>query len=184
MPEAEFIAQIMLWAVVLLLVVGYLNMPKTGTRKRTLDLQNHGLALQDRLPALEVRSIRDRSLAEDLNSGQASILLYTSAACQACNGLYPVLSEYADRLGVAIILFISGDSDAIDRKIKEYDIRVPVYPTDEVTLARSKITLFPFGYYVSRNGSICAKGGLPQPNDLDLLFAEGSYAEAMLKHAG
>jgi thiol-disulfide isomerase/thioredoxin len=152
-------------------------------KEQVLQLQSYGLPVKDQFPELQIRSMNNRWLREELDSGKPAIMLFTSAGCSVCNAIYPVVSGFAENHDVNLLLFVEGNTDAITTKITEHAIRVPVFHADQETLTHTKVNIFPFAYYVSRDGTICAKGGIPTGEMLDLLLFEGSYMERMLSEA-
>ncbi|AGA59342.1 hypothetical protein Theco_3290 [Thermobacillus composti KWC4] len=184
MINAELVSHITLWIVVLLLVVGYMHMPQPWKRKNRLDLQNFGLPLQQKLPMLDIQSFNGDSIRDKTGTGKPSVLLFTSVGCQACNGLYPLLNAYADRKDVNLLLFVEGSITAIEHKIREHDIRIPIFHLEDDTLDRLNVTIFPFAYYLSGAGIISAKGGIPDADALELLLIEGLHAETQWLSAG
>ena len=183
MDMVVFISHCVLWSVVVLLALSFLNSPAMRTREKVLHLQNHGLPVRDSFPELSVRSVHDRPLREVIDPGKPAILLFTSAGCKACNALYPSITGFAESHDVNVLLFVEGSADAIQKKITEHAIRVPVFPADQTSLSHAKVNVFPFGYYVSRDGTIYAKGGVPSSEELELLLFEGSYMERLFSEA-
>lgn len=183
METVIFISHCVLWSVVVLLVLNDSTSPTTKPKEKVLHMQSYGLPVHDHFPDLSIRSVRDRPLKEELDSAKPVIMLFTSAGCGACNKLYPAITGFAENHNVNVLLFIEGTPDAIQQKITRHAIRVPVFQADQESLARAKVNLFPFGYYVSHDGTIYAKGGVPTREELELLLFEGTRMERLYSEA-
>lgn len=180
MDDPLFISQIVLWVLVLVLSVAFLTSRMQQQKKvKQLAMQGFGLSLMDEFPAFEAASIQgDDWKASRENKG--SILLFTSATCQSCQGVYPIVSEYAQKNDISIVLYVEGDPELIRKKVEEYNIQVPVYHFTPDLIEITKIPAFPYAYYVSSLGIVFNKGGTQKEEELDMLLYDGRHMENVM----
>ncbi|MNS39693.1 Methylamine utilization protein MauD [compost metagenome] len=184
MTVIQVISQSVLWILVLALVVGFVTLPRANNPKRRLALQNYGLPVQDYFPYLDTRTVDGKyEWIKDNRFGRSTIVLFTSAGCKACNGLYPIISHYASSKNIDILLFIDGTLEEVHQKITTNNIQLSVFKMSEDLQSLAKVTFYPFAYYVSADGIIFGKGGVQTPEDLDLLLDEATYLESRLSPA-
>lgn len=179
MSELQLVSDIVLWLLMFTIVIAILTWPRKGViNEKKLALQNYGLPTNDLFPSFEgLYSINGRERWSLSETGVIS--LFTSAGCDACNGLYPIISKFSQDRNITIHLFIEGSDEQIQQKIAENDIKVPVFKLNDLIQTHVKVTIFPFGYYLSKDGVVYSKGGVQNEEHLDLLIKEGSYFEHM-----
>lgn len=180
----SLISQLVLWLLVLVLSAAFLTSRMQPQKKNTqLVMQGYGLPLRDRFPVIEASQIQAQEWKPP-NEVKGLILLFTSATCQSCQGVYPIITEYARKNDVGIVLYMEGSLELIHKKIEEYNIQVPVFHFTGDLIKVTKVPAFPYAYYVSLSGIIYNKGGTQKEEEFDILLQEGRHLENVMSRAG
>lgn len=183
MNDPQLIAQIVLWLLVLALTAAFFTSHGQQKNDKRLVMQKFGLPLMEAFPDFQAAPIQGGDWRES-NEQKGNILLFTSATCESCQGIYPIVTEYAKRNDVSIALYMDGDPELIRKKIDENNVQVPVYHFTPDLFPISKVPAFPYAYYLSPSGIVFNKGGTQKEEDLDLLLNEGRYMENAMGKAG
>jgi len=180
MSGTLMISQIVQWVLLLLLTVAFLTFRSQKEEKKSLAWQSYGLSLMEKFPELENEFISNGKNVH-FNEPVDSIVLFTSATCSACNGLYPIISDFSQKYNVEIKLYIQGDTALIQEKINTHQLVVPVLHLNIDLLQQAKIPGIPYAYYLSTSGVIYNKGGVNHEDHLKLLLHDGRKQEKMMR---
>lgn len=183
MIDPLLISQVVLWMLVLALALAFLTSRGQQKKGDNLVMQNFGIPILDKFPEFTSVTFQDKDWLESLKEHRGNILLFTSATCASCQGLYPIISEYSLKNDVGVILFMEGNPELIWEKIKDNNIRVPVVHFTPDLIEITKVPAFPYSYYLSKSGIVYNKGGTQVERELDILLNNGRHMEKIMGKA-
>ncbi|RCX19135.1 hypothetical protein DFP94_105151 [Fontibacillus phaseoli] len=173
MPDIFDISYLLLWVIVILISYGVIVILKSAIATRSmLYEQQEGLPegvefpLNDRIP------MDGKALSLTDHGKLGTLIFLTSSQCLACKKLYSVINEVQKKMPVYQYLFMmSGPEDEVNAAIKLYELQVPIIHVENFKDLQTPFV--PFGYYVSPDGLIKAKGIINNEGHLQALVKHG-----------
>lgn len=178
MSELFLVSYFVLWGLVLIGAAAIIQLfkriaqPMHGEtiRKDILAESERGIPAGQVFPKSELASI-NKGIMPLQGSAADTVLLITSVACQACEGIYPHIPAFLRKHPeLKLVLLIDGAEEEIRDKLGRFKLDVPVYAIQPYDFAELSITVFPFGYYLRNDGTVAAKGVVSAPEHLELLM--------------
>lgn len=173
MPDIFEVSYLILWLVVLIISFSVIVMFKSAiTTRSTLYEQQEGLPEGVEFPLGERIPIDGRRINLTGHGKIGTLVFLTSTQCLACKKLYSAINEVQKRMNLYQYLFLmSGSEEEVNMVIKEYELQVPIIRVDN--FKDLKTPFVPFGYYVSENGLIMAKGIINNESHIQALVSHG-----------
>lgn len=167
------ISYIVLWLVLFITVYGVITVLNEAIKIRSTLYEKHEGLPQGVLFPLEGRSPVNGEPLNLLDGGKVATLVFlTSSSCLACKKLYPTINDFQKKKALyQYLVMMSGTEEEVSMTIKEYDLHVPVIRVDN--FKELKTPLVPFGYYVSNEGLIQAKGIVNNEFHIKTLISSG-----------
>lgn len=107
-------------------------------------------------------------------SPAGSIVIITSFTCSSCKIVYPLIAPLLNKHpAVNFLVLLDGSSDDLESIRSDYHLNVPVYTVTEEMREPLKIRAFPFGYLLSPEGKVVAKGVVGHESALEVLLQKG-----------
>lgn len=181
MSDPITIFNVVLWLLVLTLLGVHLTGKKEN--KAILPLQGFGIPLREQMPMIVAPKIRGSEFEELISNGRPTIVMNTAIGCGACDGLYPIISNFSKENDVNIALFVDGSIEDIEKKIKDHSITASVFQVTDKVKSTLLIRMIPFSYYTGVDGVIYSKGAVADYPQLTLLFENGFQTEKVLNRA-
>lgn len=133
--------------------------------------ESHGYDVNELFPEIEVKTLSGQSLTI-VGSQKNSILLYSLAGCKPCKGMYKFVNDYVEKnKDVQVILFIVGTDYEIEDIVDQYQLEVPIVPISPDDYDDQRTKIFPFGYFVSKEGFVVKKGVISREKEMDILLS-------------
>ncbi|GIO35265.1 hypothetical protein J41TS12_01260 [Paenibacillus antibioticophila] len=173
MPDIFTVSYILLWLVVILISYGVIVVLKSAiTARSTLYEQQEGLPEGVGFP-LNNRIPMDGKALDVTGHGKLGTLIFlTSLQCLACKKLYSIINDVQKKMPAYQYLFMmSGPLEEVNAAIQEYGLEVPVIHVENFKDLQTPFV--PFGYYVSPDGLIQAKGIINNEGHLQALVTHG-----------
>ncbi|WP_334072208.1 MULTISPECIES: hypothetical protein [Paenibacillus] len=173
MPDMYEISYLLLWVIVILISYVVIVILKSAiTARSMLYEQQEGLPEGAEFP-LGGRLPMDGKAVLLKDHGKLGTLIFlTSSQCLACKKLYSVINDVQKKMPVYQYLFMmSGPEDEVNAAIKEYELQVPIIHVENFKDLQTPFV--PFGYYVSPDGLIRAKGIINNEGHLQALVSHG-----------
>ncbi|MBA9085704.1 hypothetical protein FHR92_002171 [Fontibacillus solani] len=152
------ISYVVLWIVVIIVAYGVVTVLNGAIKIRsTLYEQHEGLPQGVPFP-LDGRVPFNAKPVSLTNHGKIATLVFlTSSGCLACKKLYPAINDLQKRMPLyQYLVMMSGTEEEVQVIMKDYEIQAPVIRVDNFKDLQTPFV--PFGYYVSEDGTIRAKG--------------------------
>jgi len=165
MPTVFYLSYAALWVllllqgVLLLLVYRHLGLMVMGTAE---GVQRDGLRVGELAPALTGVTSSGERVVWDPKAGGAQLVLFASPDCRPCAQIFPYVSQLAtarDGRALPVVAVTVGAQAAVARL--EDKFRPPFLCfADEGSqgLSRYRVRVTPFGFVVSEDGRVLAKG--------------------------
>lgn len=104
-------------------------------------------------------------------SSAGTIVVITSFMCAACKLVYPKINPFLQKHPeLNFLILTEGDEDYVQTIQSEFNLKVPVSIITEEIRSALTIKVFPFGYLISPEGKVIAKGAISTENALDVLL--------------
>jgi methylamine dehydrogenase accessory protein MauD len=171
-----FLSYFILWIIVLILsgMVFYLYKRIEGskTARKTLAESNSGIPKGEIYPIVKFNDISGRDLLIN-PSKKATILLFTSAHCDVCKKVYPLIEAVNKRYSqLNLVLLMLATNEEAERIIDEFNINnVGISLMKEEDLQKNGVPGFPFCYLLAPNGEIRSKGIVNNLEHFDILIS-------------
>lgn len=171
------VSYVMLWvlvlaeAVAILLLFRHFGLQQLETSGA---ITRDGLPVGDPLPTLRGRSVDELPAAWQPEGDKPALVVFTSAACEPCREIMPLLDELTDREDLETVAIVARDSGGVD-SLAELAPRLRLIQEHEAPLfgpARVRVT--PFAFVVDAEGRIRSKG----------LASNGTLLARLLEAAG
>lgn len=173
MPDIFDISYLLLWVIVILISYSVIVILKNAITTRSMLYEQHeGLPEGDEFPLGERIPMDGKALSLTDHGKLGTLIFLSSPHCMACKKLYSVINEVQKKVPVYQYLFMmSGMEDEINATIKEYGLQVPIIQVEN--FKDLQVPFVPFGYYVSQDGLIRAKGIINNEGHLQALISLG-----------
>lgn len=157
------ISYIFLWLIVLLLGINAIFvMRKFKPNAAILEMSEHGLPHGSIFPKLNLKSINGDQIDLVQHQKSGTILVVLSLHCSSCANVYPDLTNFSNKYPhIQVMVLIYGDEKSVKEKIDKLNLNLPVVLLSDDDLEDFRISLYPFSYFLSPNGNVLAKGGIP-----------------------
>jgi hypothetical protein len=121
-------------------------------------MRDHGLPEGEVFPQVDGMNVEANQLIHHNES--SSVIFITSANCDSCKALYPVVVEFADKHpGLNIVLLVRGEQEEAVAITNKHEMRFAVVGMDKEFMADTLKTMFtPFAYFADETGIIQSKG--------------------------
>lgn|GEM_PF-824037 len=174
------LSYLVLWVLVCLLTYSNIQLVQKVQAlgiKRTpnpnhLPLNDQGISSGDLFPEL---TLVDKELGNwNSVSTEGSIVLITSFMCSSCKIVYPLIEPFLKKHpAINFLLLLDGDQNDLESVRFNYNLTVPMSTITDEMREPLKIRAFPFGYFLSPEGKVVAKGVVGHESGLDVLFRNG-----------
>ncbi|MNW46189.1 Methylamine utilization protein MauD [compost metagenome] len=152
------ISYVVLWIVVIIVAYGVVTVLNGAIKIRsTLYEQHEGLPQGVPFPLNGRVPFNDKPVGLTNHGKIATLVFLTSSGCLACKKLYPAINDLQKRMPLyQYLIMMSGTEEEVQVIMKDYEIKAPVIRVDNFKDLQTPFV--PFGYYVSEDGIIRAKG--------------------------
>lgn len=169
-----FLSYCVLWILTLILssmvIYLYKRIEKSSKKNKTLAESNAGLPKGEVYPIKKIYDTENK----EVNMGQSTILLFTSAHCDVCKRVYPMLEIAKQKYSnINIIIMMLATNEEAKNTINRFNIKhnTPVSLIKDEELFALGIPGFPFCYLLDPNGNIIEKGIVNTMEHFDILLS-------------
>lgn len=169
-----FISYCMLWILTLILssmvIYLYKRIENSQNSRRTLAESKAGLPKGEVYPLKIIYDTENK----EVNLAQSTILLFTSAHCDVCKRVYPILEIVKQKYSsINIIIMMLATDEEAKNTINMFNIKpsTPVSLIKDEELFALGIPGFPFCYLLDTNGNIIEKGIVNKIEHFDILLS-------------
>lgn len=167
------ISHVVLWLVVIIAVYGIIAVLNESIKIRSALYEQHEGLPQGASFPLEGRTPINANSLELINHGKiGTVVFLTSSGCSACKKLYSAINDLKKKMPLyQYLIMMSGTEEEIRGIMRDYEIDAPVIRVD--SFKDLQTPLVPFGYYISEDGVIRAKGIVNNEFHVQTLITSG-----------
>jgi thiol-disulfide isomerase/thioredoxin len=126
---------------------------------KELPLNDQGLSAGTSFPQHAMLSVQGTPVIWTSTPGAGTIVLFTSYACTSCKETYPLINPFLNKNpGVHIIVVVEGTEEDARSVQAGYSLSVPIVVLTQQLRDEVQLRAFPFGYLLSDDGKVVAKG--------------------------
>lgn len=132
----------------------HLRIPPVGAR-----MGDPGPAIGDEVPPLEAIDLNGRKVTLLSGDHQRSLLLFMSASCDACSELAPSVPAFArGQAETKVIIVYRGDESTVRESAALNHLRGLTVVASADLHEVLKVSAFPYGILISKDGKVVSKG--------------------------
>lgn len=167
------LSYIILWCIVIVISISVFAILREAIKvKSNLYEQHEGLPKGSDFPLENNILVNGKSLNVRNKEKIGTVIFLTSTTCSVCSKVYPIINDFQKNKPLyQYLIFMVGTEESVNNAIKEYDIKAPVVRMDN--LSDLQAPFVPFGYYVSQDGVIHAKGIVNNEGHIESLILYG-----------
>lgn len=152
------LSYIILWCIVIVISISVFVILREAIKvKSNLYEQHEGLPKGSDFPLESNIPVNGSPMNIRNKEKIGTVVFLTSTTCSVCSKVYPVINDFQKNKPLyQYLIYMIGTEESVNNAIKEYDIKAPVVRMDN--LRDLQAPFVPFGYYVSQDGVIQAKG--------------------------
>lgn len=173
MSDSFYFSNILLWLVVLATAYSMLAILRHNIEQTNKLHQDHmGLSYGAKFPIDEHPALRNEQRPAVDMKKDGTVAFMTSCYCDACKRLFPVLNDLQKRMPMyRFVIFMSGPLDEVTKALFDYELDIPVIQVDD--FSKFQTSIVPFGFFLSAEGIIQAKGVVNTENHIQTLISKG-----------
>ncbi|ADU31016.1 TlpA family protein disulfide reductase [Evansella cellulosilytica] len=195
MIDIFIISHFVLWTLLIVVSIALIILFKTVQNLKMAEKRNlvneeeflprrdSGLPVGDLFPKLEIQTLENKTININQKGVLGSIVIFSSTTCSVCDEVYPDLTSFSKmNPELPVFLFSEGEKNELDKKIKDFEIDVPIHLITNDDLIKTKTNVFPFAYFLSPEGYVLSKGVINNAQgDLNILIkmADGNEGLAV-----
>jgi len=171
--NADFIGMTALWGVVLVIAYSFLTILRHNIAQAGRLHQDHmGIAIGERFPLDDYPALKSRQSSDTPLPSEGTVVLMTNFYCDACKRLYEVLDTMQRQFPrYRFVIFMTGaPAEAVKEQL---GLHIPVASVDD--FSRFRMSAVPFGFFVSADGLVRAKGIVNTEEHVKTLIAKGAW---------
>lgn len=130
-----------------------------------------GAPANELFPVTKFKTIDQEEISVQDSFGKNTVLLITSTRCSVCKTLYPHIRPFISKHGSMfnVISLMDGDMADVKTVRETHQLTHPIVHVTAEDLKAIKTESFPFGYLLTPEGKIIAKGFVKDGEDLEIL---------------
>lgn len=173
MFEMLDLSNIILWCIVIVVSISVFVILREAIKaKSNLYEQQEGLPKGSDFPLESNIPINGSPMNIRNNEKIGTLIFLTSTSCSTCSKVYPIINDFQKKKPLyQYLIFMIGTEESVNNAIKQYNIKSPVVRMDD--LKDLQAPFVPFGYFVSQDGVIQAKGVVNNEGHIQSLILYG-----------
>lgn len=167
------LSYIILWCIVVIISISVFVILREAIKvKSNLYEQHEGLPMGSGFPLENNISVNGSPMNIKNKEKIGTVIFLTSTTCSVCSKVYPIINDFQKNKPLyQYLIYMIGTEESVNSTIKEYNIKPPVVRMDN--LKDLQAPFVPFGYFVSQDGIIQAKGVVNNEGHVQSLILYG-----------